>query len=417
MRKLFEAMRKRLEGFLAQRENLLLVIKAGTAEYLPVVSTLDGIEQGGSADAFWLFLDPFENPVQYAKAIIASFEVRYSAIAFAMKELGTELPATVPPEVMSERRQPVDRLRDLFIFARSVIDDLETSRLVVGFLPSKIANPLAYAQLVMALVAHELPVPWCHHMRFLVTEDAAQALLTQHASTMPRTEFYAPDLGQAAVQTSLEDEAGDASAPLPQRMQSLLILAGMDLSYRRFPAASEKYALLAEYHKVMGPPPLYALSLHGIGQVFDFAGNKPEAKRYYEKALIPAIDAKDPASLINITYSLANLHRSLERWQEAFDYFLALSGLAKATVNPELQLRSLEQMGFCRYKLRDFKGAWEHWNAGVTLARGVDSREHLLDCLERIRNLYKEGGMNAKRNELEPEIAELKRQGVKAYPA
>ncbi|HEX7499981.1 MAG TPA: hypothetical protein VF524_06705 [Polyangia bacterium] len=133
-------------------------------------------------------------------------------------------------------------------------------------------------------------------------------------------------------------------------------------------------------------------------------------------ALVPALHSQNLAALVNITISLANLNRGLERWPEAFDYYAALSSLAKATVNPELQLRSLEQMGFCRYKVQDFKGAWEHWNAGITLARGVESREHLLDCLERIRNLYKEGGMGAKLREVEPEIAELKRQGVRSFP-
>jgi tetratricopeptide (TPR) repeat protein len=317
----------------------------------------------------------------------------------------------------NERRPPVDRLRDLLIFARSLIDNLEVCHLVVGLLPSKVASPLPYAQFVMSLVAHEFPVPWCHHMRILAREEAGQALLSEHGRALPRTEFYAPDLGQGAVQTSLEDEVNDATLPLPQRMQSLLLVAGMDLAYRRYPAAAEKYALLAEYYKVMGPPPLHALSLHGVGQVFDLSGNKREAQRYYEKALVPAMDSQNLPALINISLSLANLHRGLEHWQESFDYYLGLSTMAKATVNPELQLRCLEQMGFCSYKLRDFKGAWEHWNAGVTLARGVKSREHVLDCLERIRNLYKEGGMTDKRNAVEPEIAELKCQGVKVYPA
>lgn len=417
MRKLFEAMRKRLEAFLAQRENLLLVVKAGPAEYLPIVSTLDGIEQGGSPDVFWVFLDPFETPTQYAKAIVASFQARYQVLVVALKEMGREVPAALPAPVLDERRPPVERLRDLLMFARAVIDDLEASHLVVGLLPSKVAAPLPYAQLIMALATHEMPVPWCHHMRIIASEESAQALLTQHARAMPRTDFYAPDLGQTAVQGALEDEAGDDSAPLPMRMQALLMLGGMDLAYRRFAPALEKYTLLAEYHKVMGPPPLYALSLHGMGQVHDMAGNKSKAQHHYEQALVPAIESQNLPALLNITLSLANLHRGLEHWQEAFDYYVALSAIAKATVNPELQLRSLEQMGFCRYKLRDFKGAWEHWNAGVTLARGVDSREHLLDCLERIRNLYKEGGMTAKRNELEPEIAALKRQGVQVYPA
>ena len=417
MRKLFEAMRLRVEGFLAQRQNLLLVVKAGPSEYIPLASILGGLDEGGGKDVFWLFPDPFENPNQYVKAIVTAFRTQYKVLAPELLKEGSQVPVDVPPEILNERRPPAERLRDLLLFARSLIDDPEATHLVAGLLPSAIANPLAYSQLVMALVEHEMPVPWCHHMRIIVREDASQALLFEHGRALPHADFYAPDLGQEAVQGSLANEANDASLPLPQRMQALLILAGMDLSYRRYPAASEKFALLAKYHKTVGPPPLYAMSLYGIGKVFDQTGNKPEAQRYYEKALVPALASQDPASLVNITMTLAALHLGLEHWSEAFEYYLGLSGLAKATVSPELQLRSLEQMGYCRYRLRDPKGAWQHWNAGITLARGVGSREHLLDCLERIRNLYKEAGLHAKRNEVEPEIAALKRQGVQVYPA
>ena len=417
MRKLFEQMRTRLESFLGQRRNLLLVVSAGPAEYLPLVSTIDGIEQGGSADAFWLFLDPFDNPPQYAKAVVASFRTRYTVLAVELQKAGLSVPSDLPPSLLDERRPPVDRLRELFLFARDLIDDLEATRLVVGLLPSKIAAPLPYAQLIMALATHETPVPWCHHMRFIAREEAQQALLTEHARAMVRTEFYAPNLGQDADQASLEDEANDASLPLPQRMQSLLLLAGMDLAYQRLPAAMEKYKLLADYHQVIGPPPLHALALNGMGEVWDRAGNEKEAQRHFEMALVPALTSKNPPALINITLNLANLHRTHERWQMAFDHYNAVSALAKATCSAMLQLRCLEQMGFCRYKLGDHTGAWAQWNAGVVLARGVESREDLLDCLERIRNLFKELGMTDRRKQVEPEVEALKRQGVRSYPA
>ena len=200
-------------------------------------------------------------------------------------------------------------------------------------------------------------------------------------------------------------------------MQSLLLLAGMDLAYRRFPEAARKYALLAKYHGALGPKPLHAISLNGIGETFDRSGSKMEAKRYYEAALVPAIEAEDPVSLINITGNLANLHRLGTNWIDALGYYEGLSMLAKAVGNDELQLRSLEQIGFCKHKLGDVKGAWEHWNAGVTLAREAASKEHLLDCLERIHGLYKEANLTARGREIEPEIAELRRQGVRPYPA
>jgi tetratricopeptide (TPR) repeat protein len=417
MRKLFEQMRTRLESFLGQRRTLLLVVSAGPAEYLPLVSTIDGIEQGGSADAFWLFSEAFDNPSQYAKAVVDSFRTRYVMLAAELQKADPSAPADLPAAMLDVRRPPVDRLRELFLFARDLIDDLEATHLVVGLLPEKISAPLPYAQLIQSLAAHETPVPWCHHMRFVVREESQQALLTQHAQAMASTEFYAPNLGPEAVQGSLEDEANDASSPLPQRMQALLLLAGMDLAYLRLPAAMEKYRLLAEYHQALGPQPLHALALNGMGEVWDRSGNAKEAQQHFEMALVPALASQNEAVLINITLNLANLHRNQGRWQLAFDHYDAVSDLAETVCNPMLKLRCLEQMGFCRYKLGDHKGAWAQWNAGVVLARGVESREHLLDCLERIRNMYKELGLAARRQEVEPEVEALKRQGVRSYPA
>ena len=255
MRKLFIQMQARVEAFLGQRQALLLVVRAGPAEYLPLVSTLDGIEQGDSADAFWVFLDPFENTVQYIKAVVESFRVRYVVLAPELQKAGFDVPGELPPPIMDPRRPAVDRLRDLLVFARSLIDDLETSHLVVGLLPSKIANPLEFAQLVLALATLQMPLPWCHHMRILVREEPPLTPLSQDGQAMAVTEFYAPDFGQEAVQAALEEETNDASLPLPQRMQSLLLVAGMDLAYQRYPEAGAKYALLAKYHGALEPKP------------------------------------------------------------------------------------------------------------------------------------------------------------------
>ena len=123
MRKLFEDMRLRLEGFLAQRRTLLLVVRAGPAEYLPLVSCLDGIEQD-SSDAFWLFQEPFESPSKYAQAVVESFRVRYVVLAPELKKAGFSVPSVLPPETTDLRRPPAERLRALLIFARSLIDDL-----------------------------------------------------------------------------------------------------------------------------------------------------------------------------------------------------------------------------------------------------------------------------------------------------
>jgi tetratricopeptide (TPR) repeat protein len=417
MRRLVAALQTRLEGFLAQRKAVLLVVRAGPAEYLPLVSVLDGIENGDSSDDFLVFADPFESTAKYVAALTQTMKTRYELLAPELQKAGRDLPSQFPGDLVDSRLPPVDRLRALFVFERGLIEDLEAARVVIGLVPSRIDDSAAYAALIMKLVAHELPVPWCHHMRFIVREDSAQPLISRTGQQLPRTEFHAPDFGQAAIAQSLEDEAFDETQPLPLRMQTLMLSAGMDYAHNRLPAAAEKYTLLSRYYAAVGPPVMHALSLNGIGEVLARTGKPRPAQQYFEKALVPALGCESAPALINITLNLANLHRQQERWKDAYEHYEAVSALAKATLNAELQIRCLEQMGFCQYKLADTKLAWEHWHAGVVLARGVDAREDLLECLQRIRNLYKELGMSAREREVAPEIATLERQGVRPFPA
>ena len=135
-------------------------------------------------------------------------------------------------------------------------------------------------------------------MRIVVREEPPHALLSDQGQAQGQrtagVEFYAPDMGPKAVEAALEEEAYDPAIPLPQRIQSLVLSAGMDLAYQRLPAASQKYALLAKYHGALGLRPLHALSLNGIGEVFDRSGNKKQAQHYFEQALVPACQAEDP---------------------------------------------------------------------------------------------------------------------------
>src|SRR5438132_4345361 len=284
MQKLITDLQARLQAFLAQRTNLLLVVRAGEAEYLPLVSVMAGIESE-SADDVLPFGDPFESPAAYATALINILATRYMAIASELRKEREDLPAELPAELRQERRAPVDRLRDALVFERGLLADLEASRVVVGLFPSRIKDHAVYARFVMTLVEHQLPQPWCHHMRFIVREDARQALLSQHARTLPRTEFYAPDFSPPALAKALEDQAYDENEKLPLRMNALLQCAALDYAHGRLPAAAEKYALLSRYHADLGPPVMLALSRNGMGEVLVRAGKPVEAQRAFERAL------------------------------------------------------------------------------------------------------------------------------------
>ncbi|MBN1959984.1 MAG: tetratricopeptide repeat protein [Deltaproteobacteria bacterium] len=415
MRKLVEEMRLRCESFVAQRQDLALIVKAGLSEYVPLMSTLDGLEKSDASNMFWLFADPFITSAEYVDTLANSFNLRCKALIEALKEEQSPIPP-IPEIIANSQADLITRLKQLMIYARDLLPNPDNSDVIFGFLPSEINNSADYASLMLKLLQHELPIPWCHHMRIFIREDSDTAILYKRTQTIPYAQGYAPDFSPPAIEKSLIDEAHDDKLSLPLRMQSFFILAGLDLAQRRYSDAIEKYGLLSRYYLAEGNKPLAALSLNGLGEVAERGNQLEAAQDYFERALTPAIESESLPALINITLNLANLHRREQRWQQARDHYDAVAKLAQGCANPMLKIRCLEQIGFCCYKLDDKKAAFENWDAGYELAKGVEAESELLNCLERLRNLYAELGMKDEKAEAEREIKELRRRGVEASP-
>jgi tetratricopeptide (TPR) repeat protein len=407
MRQLFIDIRTRFEAFLAQRDALTLVMRAGIGEYAAALKTVQAIEESDSPHVFAIFPQPFEDPKQYAGALVADFQARHQALTDKLLALGDLAPPPLPGPVLDLNNAPAARLRALFVFARSLIEDVDASWLVVAFLPSSIKNGARYAQLILSVIEHDFPRPWCHHMRFFVREDVACPALENNAKELPRTQWVTLDLGPEHVERALADEANDASLPVPQRMQALMILAGMDTAYQRIEASIEKYTLCARYHHGMRNLPMLALSLNGIGEAYARADRHEPARKHFERALVPATQAKDLPTLTTITLNLANLHKRNENWVLALDHYAALAVLARASLNAVLRLVCHEQAGFCLYKLGLFKRAFDEWGAGVTLAAGIDMPAQQLGFLCRLRDVFAELGMHQQHRDIDHQVRSI----------
>jgi tetratricopeptide (TPR) repeat protein len=404
MRQLFIDMRNGFEAFLAQRDDLTFVMRAGLGEYAAALKTIQAIEEGDSPHLFAIFPQPFEDPKQYAQALVTDFQARHQALTEKLLAMGDAAPPPLPADVLDATNGAAARLRALFVFARSLIEDLDGSWLVVAFMPASITNAARFGQLILSVLKHDFPRPWCHHMRFFVREEPANPALETHAKELPRTRWVTLDMGPAKIEAALEAEANDASLSVAQRMQSLMILAGMDTAYRRIESSLEKYMLCARYHLGMGNLPMLALSLNGLGEAYARDDQHDRARESFERALVPAIAAKDLPTLTTITLNLANLHKRIENWPGAIDHYASLSVLAKASLNAVLRLVCHEQAGFCLYKLGLFKRAFEEWAAGVTLAAGIDMPDQQLGFLCRLRDVFAELGMHQQHRDIDRQV-------------
>jgi tetratricopeptide (TPR) repeat protein len=406
VRKLFADFDAKVREFLSQRDDLIMVVGCGPAEHVTLVKILDSIDQADSPDVFWIFGEPFVTAFEYVRAVVASFEQRYRLVQEVAIKAGEPMPE-IPKEVLDDRHSPVERIRKMLSFARSLLADLDEQHLVAAFVPSSIADEGEFAELMLAVLEHDFPFPWCHHMRIVVSEDAGVPRLLEVGRKLARVRIYQPDLSPHALEHSLEDEANDAARPLAERMQALLVLAGMDVAHQRIQPAAEKYLLLARYFQGTGQPSMAAISLCGVGEALVRGGNLPQALDWFKRALTPALEAKSLQALVNIMLNLANLYFQSERWAEAFDHYGTTADLAQAAVNPTLKIQCHEQRGVCLHKLNLGERAWAEWEAGATLAKGMDHDDAHMRCLERLLALCQQFGLTDHKRQIEARIRDL----------
>lgn len=407
MRKLLDQVGIRLRAFIEQRDDFTLVVRCGQPESAYILKLLQSLDEGGAPDIFWTFTEDFERPEQYISRVLLRFQEQHAvwSQALARESYAPWLP--VPEHLLDARMPPVRRMQELMKFARSLLPEPEGRNLVWVLFPSRVTHPEQYARFVTELIRHELPGPWCHHMRLVLRDEPEHPLLERQLRQQPRLQWYAPDLSQQAMQRGFEEEAADESVSLPLRLQSLLVLAGLDQAHRRHAEAMEKYRLLLRYYLTTRNHTLSALVLNGMGEVCERQGAQKQAQSYFESALTPAIEGKAWPVLLNITLNLANLKHSQRQWREAEAYYDGAEKLATAQCISTVKIQCLENRGHCQHQQGRLEGALQDWSAAATLARKLSDQELLRQVLRRLKSLYAGAGLREHQRKVEQELASL----------
>jgi len=407
MRRLVEDIKGRLGDFVAQRDDLALVVACDDTSCPILIKVVEEVDQGGSPHMFWLFAEAFEDPGQYVDAVAATFTQRHALVRDAFEKTGGPKWPPVPERVHDPALPPVERLRELMTFARALRADTEEQVAVWGIVPTRVDDADAYGALVAELLDHEFPRPWCHHLRVIVRDDAENPGPSERLQGRERIGFAELDMGPDRIEEALLADAADEEMPLALRMQSVLVAAGMDYAHQRYDDALEKYHLLLGYYAAIENHTLWALVLNGIGEVHEKLGDPETARMNYEAAVTPATEGKAYPVLQNVTLNLANLAFGEERWAEAEGYYASSALLATAFLDPQTKLRCMENIGCCRYALGEREGAVTVWEEGVVLARGGEATDARRNLLTRLEEHYARVGDREQRQRVREELAQL----------
>jgi len=398
---------ERLQAFVNQREDVALILTSPTTDVPPLLKILEGLEEASSSDLYWSFTDNFVDPESYADAIVKAFASKHEVVRLALEDKKMKPWPPLPPAVASGQLPPVPRLRELSAFSRSLLPIPSGGNNVWIFFPLEISNPSAFASFTKELVRHEFPLPWCHHLRFILREDPADEVSGLQLG--PRVQRYRPDLSMDAINRSLEAQVADESLPLDQRLAPLPIMAGNDFAQGLYPEAMEKYELLLRYHAPMNNYPMAALALNGMGEVYEKLGDLERANTSYEAALIPASHGDQPPIpiFLNVVLNLGNLCVRQQRWEDAECYYDVAQQLATVGRNAPVKIRSLDNRGLCQQQQGKLEEAAKSWQDGLVIAAQLQDVDPCRTLLGRLEQHYSSAGDTARVQELQDQLAGL----------
>lgn len=411
MRRLFERLRKDIENFIEQRNDLLMLTPC-TADDMPLVlKTLRDIEQATATDVFLLFTDNFVEAGPFVSVAVERLKEEHRIVCEALVEENRDPLPPLPDILFDELRIPADRLREAMCFAHSLVPREGGHRLVWAMFPQEIADWQAYLQLLLSFVPWQGLSPWMRGLRLIFRYETGREHNVPQLAQAPCVRVTPVDLSPAAIAASIEADVDDEELPMEQRMQSLFALACQDYAYNRVEDAITKYEVLLGHYQQTENLTMQALVMNGIGDVLHRNENLNEAQHWYECAVVPAVGTQASVILATITKNLGDVAYKLNQYVEAEQYFDGLDKLAAQMLDPEGKARALEWRGRSQEKQGAYVHALESWEAAALLSRNVGLPSFLKTNLEHLCRVYRQLRLPEKLAAAEAELRQLEQQG------
>ena len=380
MRQLVEGFQARVAGFITQREDLVLVVRCSEPDTVAVAKVLEGLDESSGSELYWTVTDAFLDATSYADSCVQAFATRHEALRLAMEQKETAPPPALPQDVGDPNAlPPVERLRALIVFSRSLLPTLSGTGVVWSLLPFQVADRRAYAEFMTALWEHEFPFPWCHHVRIIVRDPTEGPVLEPFATAAARVSITSLDLSPDTIRTALEEQAGNEAVPLGERVNACLLLAGIDFSHGRYDRAIQQYDVVHRYAAVMQNPTLAVVALNGVADVLRTLGQEDQAALLLHTSLAPASLAPFPPVplLQDIYQKLAAHYTARDQFAEAEIFLQGSANFAYVMRDPPQRLKALKSLGEVQYRQGKVDAALENWFAGAVVAGKLEmATEH-----------------------------------------
>jgi tetratricopeptide (TPR) repeat protein len=388
----FETLRETLDEFAQQDEYPMLLVGCRSQEIAYVHLFVKGLDQTLPSHLVAPFQQPFRDPAQWLDEMVGSLTAQLEVLGPERAKRG-EPPCPPLPLALHDRRcPPPQRLEALLRYVVDLLPNSEDYRAVVGLLPLECKDVRAYSELVAPLVPHPQIPAWMANLRLIVWDDQEHMLLRNavHQWQAKHVLTYADDFSTPALTDSLGKDAANTDLSLEQRLLSLQQLAALDLAYKRYGDALDKYALLHEHHHQRGEPELQALALLGAGDTLAAAGDPKTAKVRLQQGIAVAMECKSLPVLSNLLTSVIGVSMVLGEYADAESYADSGTKVAATSLNPFTYADFHQFLGDAQFAQRKLDDAVRSYTRCRELCRTYEHFSRWLEAIDQQARIYAE---------------------------
>ncbi|HET6584993.1 MAG TPA: hypothetical protein VFG69_16165 [Nannocystaceae bacterium] len=406
MKRKFEELRENLDEFVQQDEFPMLVVGCVSEELAYVVKFLQALEEKYKQHYIIVFPQPFDTPAGYLDGVVESIRLQVEAGNSMRAEQGEPPMPPVPPALTDPRRTPAQRLEGVLQYLRSLLPDEEEHRVVVGLLPLSCPDFEAYGKLMTTIMPVPAIQPWMQPLRVVLYDDRTQKklLAAMRARKVEHVLTFDVDFSTPALTDALAKDAADPSQPVRERMASLMQLAALDYSYKRYPDALDKYGVLYKYYEGENIPSMQALALLGTGDTLRAAGHPVEAKQRLQQGIALAMEHKVLPILLNLLLSAIGVCMELQHYEDAESYAESGAKVAAGVLNAFAYCDMHELAGDAQIAQGKLAAGIKSYKRCQELCKMYEYFHRWTSVLEKQKKLYEDARLGREQREVEHEL-------------
>ncbi len=436
MRRTLREVRENLEEFVQQEDHSLLLVGGKDNDFPYFLKIQEQLEGEDPGSIYFAFADDFIDEQNYSLAIARRLA---DLLVLGNQERANEKRAELAafPSTMFAAETPCrERLIIALKHMKQWLPNLNEYRIVITLIPLHAPPGNNYLKFISQFAQFEKPESWMKYGRIIVRDDRAThsnalALANRKAR---RILAFDIDFSIEALAADMSLEAVDPSAPLADRMQACLQLAMIDMSYKRFEEAINKYALLYEYYQQIDAPLMQAMCLLGVGDCMRMEGKIAEAKQRYQQGLAIAINARAPYPvqappladnstspsegmhpsappiLLNLLLAAGESSMTLSQYEDARSYFESASKVSAKCMNPYAAADALERQGQAEFHLQLYPQTISSWNDSEKIAEACNHYDRLESVLQHKYELYTSARMQLEASEMQKKLTIIRQK-------